>query len=184
MRVPLRGLPIVCALLLVPAPSRADTFLTPFVGSLFGADAPESSFAWGGSLSSLGDGLFGLELDVAHAPDFFDPSADFDFIGTNNLTTVVLNLVASVPAGGSAIPYVSAGGGLISSHIKDFGDFSRNDFGIDIGGGVLVLLSDRVGLRGDLRYFRSLSDESDGFFDFSLGKFDVWRASVGLALGL
>ena len=73
---------------------------------------------------------------------------------------------------------------MISSHITDFGNFSRNDFGIDIGGGLVVMLSNRLGIRGDLRYFRSLSGENDGFFDFSLGKFDVWRATIGLALRL
>lgn len=175
---------VLCALVLAPSVARADTFLSPFVGNLFGKDAVDPSFAWGGSLSSFGDGLLGFELDFTHAPNFFTPSADFVLIGTNNLTTVVVNLVASVPAGSAVIPYISAGGGLISSHVTDFGNFSRNDFGIDIGGGLVVMLSDRLGIRGDLRYFRSLSDENDGFFDFSLGKFDVWRATIGLSLRL
>jgi hypothetical protein len=46
-------------------------------------------------------------------------------------------------------------------------DTGQNNFGFNVGGGVVYSLSGRVGLRSDLRYFRALVDEDDragGFF--------------------
>lgn len=45
--------------------------------------------------------------------------------------------------------------------------------------------SDHVGLRGDVRYFRTLNrDDTDSGLDlgFDLGDFDFWRASIGLVI--
>ena len=57
-----------------------------------------------------------------------------------------------------------------------FNDLDSNDLGVNIGGGVHGFFSDNVGLRGDLRYFRSLQDtEPDGEFDLGLSDFDFWR---------
>ncbi len=45
------------------------------------------------------------------------------------------------------------------------------------------MLSDHVGARGDLRYFRSLNDPTnDNDFDVTLGNFDFWRAMAGLSV--
>jgi hypothetical protein len=42
-------------------------------------------------------------------------------------------------------------------------------------------LSDHVGIRGDIRYFRALSDpDEDNEFDIALGDFDYWRATFGV----
>jgi hypothetical protein len=38
-----------------------------------------------------------------------------------------------------------------------------------------------VGLRGDVRYFRSLQSNDDNSIDFSLGSFKFWRGTVGVA---
>ena len=41
-------------------------------------------------------------------------------------------------------------------------------------------MTDKIGIRGDLRYFRGLRDEDSGDdVDLELGSFDFWRASVG-----
>jgi hypothetical protein len=45
----------------------------------------------------------------------------------------------------------------------------------------MVFFTDNVGLRGDLRYFRSFAgdvDEND--IDLRLGGFHFWRASAGV----
>ena len=60
---------------------------------------------------------------------------------------------------------------------------NTNDTALDAGGGVIVMLSDHVGARGDLRYFRSLNDPTnDNDFDVTLGNFDFWRAMAGLSV--
>jgi hypothetical protein len=70
---------------------------------------------------------------------------------------------------------------------------SNSDFGTDAielgdtnmtwsaGGGVMVFFGSAVGLRGDVRYFRSLQDPPGGGVDLQLGKFDFWRGTGGVA---
>jgi hypothetical protein len=39
-----------------------------------------------------------------------------------------------------------------------------------------------VGIRGDLRYFRSFeNDENDNALDLGLSDFDFWRGTVGVS---
>ena len=41
--------------------------------------------------------------------------------------------------------------------------------------------TDNIGLRGDVRYFRSLQDnEPDDEFDVALSDFRFWRGTVGV----
>jgi opacity protein-like surface antigen len=64
-----------------------------------------------------------------------------------------------------------------------FDALDTNDFGFNIGGGVHGFFNDNVGLRGDIRYLRSLQDnEPDGDLDVGLSDFDFWRATVGVTL--
>ena len=58
----------------------------------------------------------------------------------------------------------------------------RNDLGINIGGGLNGQFTDNIGIRGDLRYLRSLEDDDpDNEFDLGLSDFDFWRGTVGVA---
>ena len=58
---------------------------------------------------------------------------------------------------------------------------------MDVGGGLNGYFNEHVGLRGDVRYFRSLQgdDDADGIIIdprlFDLGEFDFWRATVGVS---
>jgi hypothetical protein len=76
--------------------------------------------------------------------------------------------------------------GLIRTHVTsadDFFDVDSNDWGFNLGGGIIGFFSDGFGIRGDVRYFRSLQgddDQDDDFPDFQLGSFDFWRATVGV----
>jgi opacity protein-like surface antigen len=98
------------------------------------------------------------------------------------------NVLVSAPIGGSSgpgiHPYGSGGVGLIRSRIDGgdfFNDLSTNDFGFNVGGGINAFISDNIGIRGDVRYFRSLQDnEPDDEFDLAVSDFDFWRASVGV----
>ena len=79
-------------------------------------------------------------------------------------------------------PYGAAGVGLLRVRASIVGEqtvVNRTDWGLDAGGGVVVMFNDAVGLRGDVRYFRYFQRHddlpliNDGFFDF-------WRTSVGV----
>jgi hypothetical protein len=87
--------------------------------------------------------------------------------------------------------YGTAGLGLIRAWVN-FGDCCsqsaseearhQNNLGFNAGGGVMYSLSERVGLRGDLRYFRVLVDENQSravvFKDYGF-----WRGAVGVTIG-
>jgi opacity protein-like surface antigen len=100
----------------------------------------------------------------------------------------MLNLVIGAPIGGQSglgiRPYASGGVGIIRSHIDDafdLFDVSSSDWGFNAGAGIAGFFSDNVGIRGDIRYFRSLQDnEPDDELDLALGDLKFWRGSVGI----
>ena len=165
-----------------PAAAHAQTFLTPFAGASFGGDAPNSSLATGVGLTFMGK-VAGFEAEVGYTPDFFNESSDVVLIGDGNVLTLSGNLVLGVGAG-PVRPYGVVGVGLLRSRVEGdefFDDVSQNDFGFNIGAGVIGMLTDHLGLRGDVRYFRSLQDPSnDDDLDLSVGNFDFWRATAGV----
>jgi opacity protein-like surface antigen len=180
---------LALALLLAPSTARADVFVTPFTGVTF-AGAGDATGTFGASLGFMSAGVFGLEGELSYTPSFFDTD-DFDFVDSDNVVTVMGNLLVGVPAGGTdgpgVRPYGTIGLGLIRTRVESgsevFDDVSSNDFGMNVGGGLMGFFNDHVGLRADVRYFRSLEDpEEDNEFDIDFSDFDFWRGSVGVAL--
>jgi opacity protein-like surface antigen len=179
-----------------PRPAAADWLFTPFIGSTFGGSANvngtlpsskndfERKLNWGASLS--GGGPVGFELDFSYSPNFFgvsDSSSGINFLGDGNVTTLTGNVRVGA-SGGPVRPYVVGGVGLIRSKVDDPGQFfsspSTSDFGMDVGGGVIGMFSHNVGIRGDLRYFRSFQKNDAAALDLSLGSFRFWRGTVGV----
>lgn len=163
--------------------ARADTRLTPFAGVTFGGDAPKSKFNAGFGLTFMGSKA-GFEFDMGYTPDFFNEDPDFSLIDKSNVTTLFGNLVVG-PGSGKVQPYGVFGLGLIRSRVTSaedfFDDLTTNDWGLSIGGGITGMMSDNVGIRGDIRYFRSLEDNTaDDELDVAIGKFGFWRATAGV----
>ncbi|MFN2445041.1 MAG: outer membrane protein [Vicinamibacterales bacterium] len=179
---------VSAAMLGAPSAARADWLLTPFIGTTFSGSATNEHLTYGGSLGFMGAGIVGFEVDFGYTPEFFQgDDEDFDLISDSNVTTLMANVIVGAPIGGdegSVRPYFSGGAGLLRSSVADadeFFDVSNNDFGINFGGGVMAFFTDNVGIRGDVRYFRSLTDpESDNEFDIDFGSFDFWRATGGV----
>jgi hypothetical protein len=203
----LQKLVITSALALVvvagaPAKASADWLFTPYIGWNWGGSAGFSDFLgdfedeferrmnFGGSLAYMGGGIVGFEVDFGFSPNFFEQtSGDEDFaFGDSNVTTLMANVMVGAPfggqSGGGIRPYASGGLGLIKSRIDDADDLfevNSTDWGLNVGGGIAGFFSDNVGLRGDVRYFRSLEDnEPDDEFDVALGNFNFWRGTVGV----
>lgn len=194
---------VVAGLMLAASPTRAsaDWLLTPFIGANFGGNADFGDFDdfddeferrvdFGASLGWMGGGIVGFEVDFGWSPNFFADTlgpGDFEF-GDNNVTTLMANLLVGIPVGGQTgpgiRPYASGGLGLIRTHVDGggfFNDLDSNDLGLNVGAGVNGFFTDNIGIRGDVRYFRSLQDdEPDDLFDLALSDFDFWRATVGL----
>ena len=183
-------------------PASADWLFTPWVGINWGTtidfneslgdfeDELEKRGTFGASLAWMGAGAVGFEFDFGWSPNFFQSTEgdeNFDY-GDNNLTTLMANVVVGAPIGGQSglgvRPYASGGVGIIRSHLDDADDLfdvSSNDWCFNVGAGVAGFFSDNVGLRGDVRYFRSLQDdEPDDELDVALGSFSFWRGSVGV----
>jgi opacity protein-like surface antigen len=189
------------AVVVTPARASADWFFTPFIGANFGGNANFANFDdfddeverrvdFGASLGWMGKGIIGAEVDFGWSPNFFQDTvgdSNFDF-GDSNVTTLMGNLIIGAPIGGQRgpgfRPYGSGGIGLIRTRVDGggfFNDLTSNDLGINIGGGFHGFFNDNIGIRGDVRYFRSLQDnEPDNEFDLALSDFDFWRASVGV----
>jgi opacity protein-like surface antigen len=202
----LRKLFIASALVLTasaasPAKASADWLFTPFIGVNWGGAATisdagadfedefEKRMNFGASLGWMGAGIAGFEVDFGYAPNFFERTTgddNFEY-GDSNVTTLMGNVVLGAPIGGQTglgiRPYAVGGVGIIKSRIdnaEQLFDVDKSSWGFNVGAGVTAFLSDRFGIRGDVRYFRSLQDkEQDGDLDIGLADFKFWRGTVG-----
>lgn len=179
-------------LALAPGTARADWLLTPNIGGGFGGNASgREHLTYGASIGWMGAGIIGWEADFAYTPEFFegdDDDPDFFNTGDSNVTTVMGNVLLGVPIGGQTgagiRPYFVGGAGLMKTRVQDADelfDVDNNDFGINVGGGVMGFATDNVGFRGDIRYFRGFGEDSgNDQFDLDLSNFDYWRGTVGV----
>ncbi len=183
-----RRIVLLAVLLLawIAAPARADTFFSPFVGYNFGGnstncpsltDCEDKRMNWGASLGST-SGVYGLEEEFSYTRDFFGKTA-----GENNsLMTLMTNLMLVVPAGPVQV-YGLVGLGLIRPHMtfdSESLSLSKNALGYDIGAGLNIFFTHGVGLRGDVRHFKTLQDVTLGVF--TNDEINFWRGSAGLTL--
>jgi opacity protein-like surface antigen len=176
--------------LIAAAPAVAQTtggLATPFIGIVTDTPIDENRTVYGGAIGATGR-VVGFEVDFGYAPNFFELEDEFGELGSSgSVSTVMGNLLIGAPLG-KVRPYATVGAGLMRSNLElfdFFDDLDRNDFGINYGGGVMVFFTDNIGIRGDLRQFRSLQndDENDDFpdpGDFDLGDFKFWRATAGV----
>ena len=171
--------------LAAPAAARADVFLTPYAGVNFAGSTIDKRTNIGAALTWLGASGFGVEVDMGFIPDFFAPKdLDVDLLGDNSVTTLMGNIVFG-GTGGGIQPYVSAGAGLMRSQVGSFGEFfdaTDNGFGVNAGAGVRVG-GDSLSLKGDVRYFRNITDVDETVLEDVLGDFSFWRATAGLPVG-
>jgi opacity protein-like surface antigen len=201
----LTGIAVSGMMMAAPRPASADWTVTPFVGWNSGGSADvsgsdgttrtskfEHRADYGVSVTGMGKGIIGGEIDFSYSPNFFETgntNADgFTFTNDSNVTTLTGNLIVGVPVGGHGAqirPYAVGGVGLIRSNVQDAGGFfdvsTKNDFGFDVGGGVMGFFSQNVGLRGDVRYFRGFRGSSDNTTGLGLSNFNYWRTSIGVA---
>jgi opacity protein-like surface antigen len=145
-------------------PARAEGFISPFIGYNFGGDSGCPSISncedkhlnWGIGVGSVG-GLFGVEAEFAFIPNFFGETTGSD----NSVFTFMGNFLLA-PKFGPVQPYGTIGLGLIRSHTDLtlsglIEGEDQNDFGWNVGGGLMIHFSDHFGARGDVRYFHAFS---------------------------
>jgi hypothetical protein len=168
-----------------PRAAYADGFISPFVGFGFGGDSAtclsltnceEKRLNWGVSIGKMNGG-FGLEQEIAYAPDFFGKSST----GDSAMLTLMSNMMLVIPAG-PIQPYAVLGVGLLRPHVKfdALTALDKNVLGWDFGGGLNIFLTHAFGVRGDIRRLRSFKDVTLGVFGNE--RIDFWRGSAGLTL--
>jgi opacity protein-like surface antigen len=183
------------ALAIAPSAAWADGYFVPFIGANFGGDVgrplsetvdDRNRMTFGFGVGGMAGGIFGAEFDFGYTRNFY--AKDGAVVTKSNLITAMPALVIGIPVGGQSgvgiRPYVLAGAGLLRRDL-DFNTLdtvSRNDFGYELGGGVMGYFTDHVGLRGDLRYFRNFKvDDFDvDNVDFDKGTFNFGRATIGV----
>jgi hypothetical protein len=193
-----RTIPIVLFLVaLGPGAARADGLIVPYVGVNFGGDsgtdlgaavdAKQSNF--GVSFAWMGGGVIGFEGDVGYSPDFFGKTD----AGGSSMLTLAGNVLLGVPIGGQTGFGVRPYGLVGIAAVQPSGDafageevFGDTRVAWDFGGGLLVFFASHVGIRADVRYFRTF--EAADFFDTDLsandavGNLDFTRGSLGFVL--
>lgn len=199
----------LCALLIAGSPrgASADWLFTPLVGLTFKGDTtlidlgtsdfePASSkvhWNFGGAVTWLGNGPLGVEGLFVYTPGFFE-SGEINVLQSSRTMALMGNLVLAAPRGWNEYglrPYVSGGFGLLHASGKDLDEvelFAKpvNLWGYNIGGGAVGFLSDRVGLRFDLRYFSEVQPKDDpeivGIFSFAPVELSYWTTSIGVVI--
>jgi hypothetical protein len=195
------GLLLLTALLIAgtPATARADWQLTPFLGFTFQGQTTlldyeravgKSDWSFGAAFGFVGAGPIGVEGLLVYTPGFFqqdNPPADSPDVISSHTLAVMGNVVLTTPRRWTEYglrPYMSGGIGLLRAAFDDeFGvtPVRSNQLGYNIGGGAVGFLTDRAGLRFDLRYFSNLKPtDSDEAIALGRVQLNYWNATVGV----
>ena len=206
MRTPCRVLAILGFVFLgTPATASADWQLTPFLGLTFKGDTTLLDFeqattkvhwSFGASVAFIGSGPVGAEGLVSYTPGFFQQ--DNPPLGDNGESPVRLaesrtlaimgNVMLTTPRNWNEYglrPFVSGGIGMLRATAIDELEFAPVDstvLGYNIGGGAVGFLTDRVGLRFDVRYFSNLKPSDDPEVAIGRVHLSYWNANVGVVL--
>ena len=186
----LHALLIATAIVLsVGAPARAQGFIAPFAGYNFGGDAecPEiddcddKRLNGGLALGKLG-AVFGFEQEFAYTKDFFGSAP-----GLSSSVFTMMSSMMVAPKIPIVRPYFVLGVGLIRTNVEItaanllLGGGGNNNFGWNIGGGIM-LGSQHVAVRGDIRFIHAFDDFELLGIPLSDTDLDFGRASLGLFL--
>ena len=183
VRTALLGL--VVAVLGAPAQARADEFINPWAGVLFGNEQAKSGFSsLGFSFGDEGHGLVGTETNIGLSPGFFG----------NAVENYVLDLMAGFTIGPTITskanddyrPYGLIEFGTVRTSIEGIGTgtrLARNDIAISVGGGTTFELNYRLKLRGEVRYIKTINTkDAANSLNANLENFHYWRTSIGLVI--
>jgi opacity protein-like surface antigen len=163
--------------------AQAQGFISPFIGYNFGGDSgcldlqdcEDKKVNWGVAFGAMGN-VAGFEAEFSYSNDFFGQIPGV----SSSLLTLMGNFMI-VPRIGPIRPYALIGVGLMKTR-ADFTGFglletSNNDFGWDVGGGVMGFFGENVGIRGDIRYFHSFQNLELLGFTIDGTKLDFGRVS-------
>ena len=198
MRTRLRVLALVGVLVgSAPGTAHADWLLAPFLGLTFKGDTTlidheqatgKVHWSVGGSVTIVGGGPVGIEGLVVYTPGFFqqDNVAPPDVVDSQTLA-IMGNVVLTTPRSWNQYglrPFLSGGVGMLQASATDAPLLlpvpSTRLLGYNIGGGAVGFLTERTGLRFDLRYFSNLKPTDDTEVATGQVHLSYWTGSVGV----
>jgi hypothetical protein len=163
------------------SPASAEWHFVPMAGITFSGDTTMIDWEkatgdthpnFGGAVSLLGGGLFGVEAVAISTPGFFKGggragtgpilSGERVPVKSSRSFAMMGNLMVTAPRRWTEYglrPYVSGGWGVMYAGFVDAPELlpeSTTSLGFNVGGGALGFFSKSTGLRFDLRYYRTL----------------------------
>jgi hypothetical protein len=198
-----RFLSLCTILSLTPAAAAsAEWHVAPLAGLTFGGNttiidlfdaAGNVHWHFGGAATLIGAGPIGVEALFLLTPSFFeqDPeslSLNPGLIRVRNSRVLALmgNVVIAAPRGWNEYglrPFLSGGLGLLRTNGTDTENvfpLLQNGLGYNLGGGAVGFLTDRTGLRFDLRYFRMRPKDDPTITVSDKVRLSYWAGSIGL----
>ena len=184
----------VAALLcgLPPAPAFADFLVSPYFAWTRNGDTDRWPPGGGATADVTIGNWFTVGGDVGYAAGYFDPADDaLDLIASSHVLTVTGHAgVIYRPNNDDdarVMPYATAGFGWMRQDARDregLASVTRNDPSLHFGGGVYLMFTEYLGVRADLRNFRSLRDpfENPDPIVADLDRVSFWRVSLGAVI--
>jgi hypothetical protein len=172
---------------LAVAPASADFLVSPYVAWSRNPDT-ERWVPGGGATAEVTIGWFTAGGDIGYGAGFFDPEEDvLDLIASSYVLTITGHAgVMFAPEDDDArvLPYATGGFGWMRQQARDregLASVTRNDPALHFGGGVNLMITEYLGVRVDLRNFRSLRDpfESPDPIVEDLDRVSFWRFALG-----
>lgn len=179
------------------APASASWHFAPFVGitflgrtSIVDLDNAVGRRHWnfGGTVTFVGGWPVAVETIFLYVPGLFE-RGESQTITTSRSIALMGNIVLTTPRVWNEYglrPFVSGGVGLLHTSVQDVSNIfpvRENLLGFNVGGGAVGFLTDRAGLRFDLRYYSNLqpSNESElGIPAFGRVQLHYWTGTVGV----
>ncbi len=189
----LKALAFCCAAIVAaPTMASAEWHITPLVGFSFAGntsiidleDATRKVHRqFGGAVTLVGGGLFGVEGLFVYTPGFFEQRGGPRFVQHSRTTALMANGVLTFPRRWteySLRPFVSGGIGRLGVNVKGDIPVDLSVAGFDVGGGAIGFLSPRTGLRFDVRYYSALHGTEHGAVSFGPVHLRYMTASIGI----
>jgi hypothetical protein len=172
---------------LAPVPASAELLVAPF----FAWSRNKETERWvpgGGATVDVTLGWLVVGGDVGVAAGFFDPQEDvLDLIASSHVLTVgghagVIRKAEDDDA--RLLPYFTGGFGWMRQQARDregLASVTRSDPSLHFGGGLNYMFREYLGVRADLRHFRSLRDpfENPDPIVQDLERVNFWRLGIG-----
>jgi len=181
------------------ADASADWVITPYAGLNWAAAATfndaalsyddefKSSLSFGGEVDWI-NGPVAVGFDFGYLPGFFaDRKANDDFeFGGSYVLTMMANVAYTPFQIAGLRPYGAAGFGVMKTHITDEFELftvSSTNAAFNAGGGVQWPLGAKYGIRGDVRYFRTVQEKlPEREVDVAIGALSFWRITGGVTI--